>query len=233
MKSDGKRNLGPQGSSPSHELRIFISSTFRDLHDEREHLIKNVFPKVRALCRHRGIEFTEIDLRWGLTQEEGTHGRVIRSCLEAIDRCRPYFIGITGSRYGYIPELYEIHKDPDLLRSFPWVEDAAINEMSITEMEFRYAALGMNSAASPAAQPPDANRSLFYFRANSEQHAHHIDSPEDTLRLEALKQIIRDGGFSVHEFADPAILGEKIYEDLVHIIKHDFGHAAPSDSAGA
>src|SRR6476661_1885016 len=67
------------------ELRVFISSTFRDLQEEREHLIKKIFPEIRALCRERGITFTEVDLRWGLTHNEGTYGRILRTCLEEID----------------------------------------------------------------------------------------------------------------------------------------------------
>src|SRR5438094_3674003 len=110
--------------SRSNELRVFISSTFRDLQEEREHLVKKIFPEIRALCRERGITFTEVDLRWGLTEEEGALGRVIRTCLEEIDRCRPYFIGLAGERYGYIPEITEIYKDSELLARFPWIEDA-------------------------------------------------------------------------------------------------------------
>lgn len=71
----------------SNELRVFISSTFRDLQEEREHLMKKIFPEIRALCRERGITFTEVDLRWGLTEDEGTYGRIIRTCMEEIDRC--------------------------------------------------------------------------------------------------------------------------------------------------
>ena len=29
----------------NNELRVFISSTFRDLQEEREHLIKKIFPR--------------------------------------------------------------------------------------------------------------------------------------------------------------------------------------------
>jgi len=80
------------------ELRVFISSTFLDLPEEREILVKKVFPDFRRLCRQRGVTFTEVDLRWGLTDEDIALGQVIRTCLEEIDRCRPYFIGITGDR---------------------------------------------------------------------------------------------------------------------------------------
>ena len=32
------------------EIRVFISSTFRDMHEEREELIKQIFPQLRRLC---------------------------------------------------------------------------------------------------------------------------------------------------------------------------------------
>jgi len=32
--------------STPNELRVFISSTFRDLQDEREHLVKKIFPEM-------------------------------------------------------------------------------------------------------------------------------------------------------------------------------------------
>src|SRR5258708_21323387 len=105
-------------STPT-ELRVFVSSTFRDLRDEREYLVKKVFPEIRALCRERGVMFTEIDLRWGLTDEQASLGQVVRICLDEIDRCRPYFIGIIGSRYGWTPEDGEIVKDAELLRLHP------------------------------------------------------------------------------------------------------------------
>ena len=120
----------------SPDLRVFISSTFRDLNDEREHLIRKVFPEIRSLCRERGVTFTEVDLRWGLTEEQAMLGTVIRTCLEEIDKCHPYFIGMIGDRYGWIPELHEIMIDPDLLVKYPWIEDVVLDGVSVTEMEF-------------------------------------------------------------------------------------------------
>jgi nephrocystin-3 len=68
------------------EFRLFLSSTFRDLQAEREYLVKHVFPRVRAACRERGREFTAIDLRWGVTDEDASLGRIIRTCLEEVER---------------------------------------------------------------------------------------------------------------------------------------------------
>src|SRR5436305_2017804 len=112
-------------TSSNTELRLFVSSTFKDLQEEREYLVKKVFPDIRALCRERGITFTDIDLQWGLTREEASLGKVIRACLEEIDRCRPFFIGMLGDRYGWVPKFHEIQRDAELVRLYPWIEDAA------------------------------------------------------------------------------------------------------------
>ena len=70
-------------------VRIFVSSTFADMQEEREELIKYVFPKLRRLCEARGVSWTSVDLRWGITDEEKAEGRVLDICLAEIDRCRP------------------------------------------------------------------------------------------------------------------------------------------------
>lgn len=143
------------------EFRLFLSSTFKDLQAEREVLVKRVFPEIRALCRSRGVEFTEIDLRWGLTDEDARQGRILRVCLEEIDRCRPFFLGLTGSRYGWIPTGQDIGLDSKLLDEYPVLGDYLEQELSITEIEFRYGVL----------EAADSGSALFYVKeaeANSD-----------------------------------------------------------------
>ena len=55
--------------------RVFISSTFRDMHGERDLLTRFVFPEVRALGRQHFINVFEVDLRWGVTEEESSNNR--------------------------------------------------------------------------------------------------------------------------------------------------------------
>jgi hypothetical protein len=74
-------------------IRVFISSTFRDMQMERDELVKRTFPQLRRLCESRGGVWGEVDLRWGLTDEEAAEGQILPVCLEEIDRCRPFFIG--------------------------------------------------------------------------------------------------------------------------------------------
>ncbi len=71
------------------EIRVFVSSSFRDMQREREHLIKDVFPRLRKLCESRDVTWHAVDLRWGITDIEFECGEVSRLCLREIDRCRP------------------------------------------------------------------------------------------------------------------------------------------------
>jgi hypothetical protein len=83
--------------------RIFISSTFKDMHAERDHLVRIVFPELKERCRERHIQLIDVDLRWGVTEEQAGGGEALDICLDEIDSCRPFFIGLLGQRYGYIP----------------------------------------------------------------------------------------------------------------------------------
>ena len=69
-----------------NQLRIFISSTFQDLQGEREHLVKKIFPEIRALCRERGVTFTDEALvaiaEKGIERKTGARG--LRSIMEGI-----------------------------------------------------------------------------------------------------------------------------------------------------
>ncbi len=56
------------GANPA--VRVFVSSTFRDMHAERDVLIKSAFPALRKKLRPRAIELTEIDLRWGIDEAQ-------------------------------------------------------------------------------------------------------------------------------------------------------------------
>ncbi len=88
--------------STRREMRVFISSTFRDMQQDRDELVKRVFPQLREVCEQRGVAWGEVDLRWGVTDEQRAEGRVLPICLEEIAECRPYFVGLLGERYGSI-----------------------------------------------------------------------------------------------------------------------------------
>jgi hypothetical protein len=66
-------------------VRVFISSTFRDMHVERDHLVKVVFPRLRQWCEQRRLHLVDIDLRWGVTKEDADNGKATEICLREID----------------------------------------------------------------------------------------------------------------------------------------------------
>jgi len=77
-------------------VRVFISSTFRDMQAERDWLVRFVFPRLREELIKRRIHLIDVDLRWGVTSEQD----VLEVCQKIIDECRPRFICILGERYG-------------------------------------------------------------------------------------------------------------------------------------
>jgi len=56
----------------SHAWRtanVFISSTFRDMHGERDWLTRRVFPELQERCNSLRVTVSPVDLRWGVTDE--------------------------------------------------------------------------------------------------------------------------------------------------------------------
>src|ERR1017187_10541057 len=51
--------------SKNRRIRVFVSSTFRDMVEERDELMTQTWPELRRFCRERQVELVEVDLRWG------------------------------------------------------------------------------------------------------------------------------------------------------------------------
>lgn len=116
---------------------IFISSTFNDMHAERDYLIKQVFPELREWCAQRKLNLIDIDLRWGVTEQDATQNkRVVQVCLERIDACRPFFLCFLGQRRGWVPSAADV--SDDTLAQFPDLGEH-LGTASVTEMEILHA----------------------------------------------------------------------------------------------
>jgi tetratricopeptide (TPR) repeat protein len=199
----------------SGELRVFISSTFRDMQAEREQLVKHVFPELRRLCRERGVEFTEVDLRWGITEQQARQGEVVQICLDEISRHHPYIIGVIGDRYGWRPALEDLGEDDRLLDRYPWLRQAVEDRRSLVELEVMQGLLS---------DPMISQRAFFYFRSEtgSESGRNEEEMDEERRRLAELKERIRLSGAQVREgFADVDALGELVRRDLLAVIERD------------
>lgn len=89
-------------------FRVFVSSTFTDMKEERKILQKDVFPKMEKYCEQRGARFQGVDLRWGVNEELQMEQKTLQTCFNEIDRCqkvspKPNFLILLGDKYGWQP----------------------------------------------------------------------------------------------------------------------------------
>jgi len=207
----------------SRLIRVFLSSTFRDFAEERDLLVRKVFPELRRLCRERQVELVEVDLRWGITEEEAQQGKVLPICLGEIDRARPYFMGFIGDRYGWVPEGSQY--PAGIVEREPWLKEHQGGK-SVTELEMLHGVLN---------NPEMAGRAFFYFRDSNYSQGKGGDylSEDDAsaAKLKALKDRIRASQFPVVEdYADPQALADQVRADLLTLIEEEYpAHEVPDD----
>jgi tetratricopeptide (TPR) repeat protein len=188
------------------EFRVFISSTFNDMQAEREYLVKQVFPELRQLCRERGVTFTEIDLRWGITERQARRRKIVSTCLDEIHRHTPYIIAIIGERYGWQPGHDDLGNDPAVHDRYPWLRSGVETKLSLVELETVESAL-YNAML--------RERTRFYFRGSTNGQSPHSDESS----VLALKERIRTSGLAVREpYSDVETLGRWVREDLLAVI---------------
>jgi hypothetical protein len=77
-------------------VRVFISSTFRDMHAERDHLVTVVFLELRERVERLGLEFFDVDLRWGVPAKDA-NGETANSW----EYCRQWGNGSIASNHEY------------------------------------------------------------------------------------------------------------------------------------
>lgn len=189
----------------NRQIRIFISSTFRDMQDEREFLMTRTFPRLRLLAAERDVTLTELDLRWGITQEESETGKVVEICLSEIENSIPFFIGIIGGRYGWIPKEGDI--DKRITGRFESVTDYLAKRLSVTEMEMQFGVL----------ERQDNMHAYFYIRNGSTVED---DEPE---KLAALKDaVIRNRRYPVEYYDSPDGLSAQVEQDFTKLLDELF-----------
>jgi nephrocystin-3 len=204
--------------SDNRRIRVFVSSTFRDMVEERNELMTHAWPELRRFCRERQIEMVEVDLRWGIAEEQSTRKETLKLCLDEIRSCRPFFIGVLGERYGWVPGGDAL--TADLTEEQPWIRGQS--GKSVTELEILHGVLN-NSAM--------AGRSLFYFRdpTYAEVRGRDYLSENDAAANQqaALKALIRKTCSEEYiplreNYPDPRSLAIMVVEDLKAAIEGQF-----------
>jgi tetratricopeptide (TPR) repeat protein len=220
----------------NRQIRIFISSTFRDMHAERDYLVQRVFPSLRRYCEERDVSLQELDLRWGISEEESKQGKVVDICLKEIQNTTPFFIGLLGERYGWVPdgdERVKIADTTSVFQEYPWVNDELQKGTSITEIEIQEGVLRSKEHG-------EEINAYFYFRSSAAK----VEIPEDyrledfreepdsegERKLRQLKQTLREQEtYPVSDYDDLEQLGKLVEQDFKTLIDKLFPQGALSE----
>ncbi|MBQ7907742.1 MAG: DUF4062 domain-containing protein [Clostridia bacterium] len=157
---------------------IFVSSTFKDMHKERDALQKITLPILYEEAKKRGESVEICDLRWGVNTEDMDNDtsstKVLNVCLDEIDRCQPPMVVILGYRYGWIP-------DESIINSAAKRYDIVLDDLekSVTSLEIEYGALS---------QKRKKDHTLFYFR-EIDGDAPSVYLQEDDYHFQKLKEL--------------------------------------------
>lgn len=200
------------------KIRVFISSTFRDMIEERDVLMTHTWPALRRLCQERHVELVEVDLRWGIAESQSSRRETLKFCLDEVRACRPFFIGLLGERYGWTPG--DDAFTPDLQEEQPWL--VGLRGKSVTELEILHGVLN---------NPDMAGRAFFYFRDPAYAQVRGADflseTDADAEKQTALKKAISTTCTAKRiplreNYSDPRHLAVMVLADLAAAIEAQF-----------
>jgi len=186
-----------QTSAQKKRIKIFVSSTFNDMHAERDIIMHRVQPEVTRILDAKNICVQFIDLRWGVNtqdvEENERENVVLRECISEIQSSRPFFIGLLGRRYGWIPpsDRWEQVLTNMTDEESEYIRSQSSTPKSVTELEILFGALMNHNYL---------RRSLFCFRSDKvyelmdeTARSRYIDSNEEAYnKTIELKQKIRN-----------------------------------------
>jgi len=200
----------------NRQIRIFISSTFKDMQAEREYLVTKVFPGLRKYCEERDVSLFELDLRWGITQEDSENQRAFKICLDEVNKTKPFFIGLLGERYGWIPSEDDIKKmdETGVFDEYKWIQSEFKRKISITEAEILAGALLLKE---------DAN-AYFYIRSpkmeipNTNEFKDKSGSHEEKMLIDLKDKIKNNKKYPLKDYDNIEHLGELVEKDFKELV---------------
>lgn len=197
------------------QMRVFLSSTFVDMQKERDYLVKKIFPSIKAECRRRGVDFVALDLRWGINEETARSGKVVEICMDEIVRSRPFFIGLIGGRYGWIPQEGDEAITEKLLIKYPWIKGCVKDGLSITEMEMQFGVLNNPEPINAYFFQKDEIAIPGKFREKrGSEHAQKLSRLKS-----AVKEAADAGKCTLNSYSSMKSLGRQVYDALMEKIE--------------
>ena len=171
---------------------------------ERDILTQDVFPIVKGICDKVGVAFNMIDLRWGITDEDVANGSVLELCLDEIQHCKPYFIGLIGNHYGTVLSDY----NSDIEEKYEFIKEN--RDKSVTEIEMILGALSEENR----------ERCFFYYKDPILFVKSHNDGHDEAI--EDLKKRIDDLNIYHTDYTDFNSFKDTVLKDLVKAIRADY-----------
>ena len=104
--------------------------------------------------------FSWCDLRWGISNFKSEN--VLRLCLNGIEDCDPFFVGLLGNYYGSIPKKLSKKQKDALCDKFPGLRELISSHLSFTDIEMRYYLLNKQSKT---------DLCLFYFTKDNNDYS--------------------------------------------------------------
>ncbi len=190
---------------------IFVSSTFRDMHYERDALQEKVLPVLNEQAVRYGKNLSFCDLRWGintadLDSEVGSQ-KVLDVCLEEIDRCNPPMVVILGERYGWIPS-------EGLVENVAARKKLQLDHLrkSVTALEIEYGVFSRIHTN---------QKLLFYFREikNQVPEIFEVENEECKQLIEELKNRIQNIPNAIIRTYSVECDGEKIVQGIDEFVQ--------------
>ena len=167
------------------KIRVFISSTFRDMQTERNVIVNGIFPLLRREYKNRSVDIMEVDLRWGITESDISNMTLLEICIGETLNCVPFFVGLIGEHYGTLAKKEEIKMLPNAYKRAIGMrsrDDLPVG-VSLTELEMRAGAFVKENK----------HFSRFFLRDTE------AERPE---QLKRLKEKIVSEGFEYHTYRD-------------------------------
>jgi len=62
----------PASTPQERVIRVFVSSTFREIQAEREELVTRIVPQFGNCFRSRGVTWGEVEPAWGITGKQNS-----------------------------------------------------------------------------------------------------------------------------------------------------------------
>lgn len=179
----------------NRKVRVFISSTFSDMGRERDVLVHSVFPRLRKEFSNRMIDIMEVDLRWGIPEEDSEDSQILEICIGEVLHCSPFFVGIIGRRYGSVASSDAVEGLPPAYREA--LGKNVPDNTSITELEMRAGVF----------VPNNVDFSCFFIRADA------VNCPDESSRVTDLIHTIEDH-YSTQVYQDIQDFEAEIYTSI-------------------